>query len=105
MSVVPPTTATSYQAILPRPLPSHVPVREPHYAADTAVGDGLHSATINLPEQPIVDTSVDNLNDVDNVNPTPTPPGLAGRAAASRTMQPLDLGPMNILYDYYEARH
>ena len=85
------TTAAVYQAILPRPLPSHVPVQEHHPAA-------------NLPERPITDTGADNLN-VDDVNPTPTPPGLAGRAAASRTVQPLDLGPMNILCDYCEARH
>ena len=45
------------------------------------------------------------MDNVDDINPTPTPPGLAGRAAAFRTVQPLDLGPMNILCDYCEARH
>ena len=86
-------------------MPSHVPVREPHPAADTAVGDGRHGATANLPERPITDTGVNNLDDVDDVNPTLTPLGLAGRAAAFRTVQPLNLGPMNILYDDYDTRY
>ena len=96
------TTTASYQAILPRPLPSHVPVGQPQDVVDTTVADGRPRATVDPSERPIPNTIVD---DADDVNPTPTPPGLAGRAAAFRTVQPLDLGPMNILCDFCEARH
>src|SRR5579871_2833857 len=92
------TAATACRTILPRHLPFHAPVHEPH-VSDTAVGDGSPIPITDLSIQPIADT------DIYNANPTPTPPGLAGRASASRTVDPLDLGPMNILCDHCEAPH
>jgi hypothetical protein len=49
--------------------------------------------------------NINNVDNVDDIHPTPTPPGLAELAAASRTVQPLDLGPMNIECNNCNARH
>lgn len=91
-------TRSCCPALLPRPLPSHVPVQGPRGAADTpdtaVYTDGHQPAAAAATSQslrPRLDT------DIDDSNPMPTPPGLSGLAAASLTVEPLDLGPMNVL--------
>jgi hypothetical protein len=43
--------------------------------------------------------------DICDINPTPMPPGFAGHAATSRTVELLDLSAMDVLCDYCNARH
>ena len=65
-------------------------------------GHQAAAAATSQSQRPVADT---DIRDVGLIAPTPTPPGLAGCAAASITVEPLDLGPMDVLCDCCGARH
>jgi hypothetical protein len=73
---------SAYPALLPRPLPSHIPIQEPRHTADAAAGnDGHHvaAAATSQSPRPVADTDIRDMN---LITPTPTPPGLAGCSIA-----------------------